>query len=147
VIQNPPFELTGDQVSTFQADGFVIVERIIGPDVVEAARDRYEDLFNGHFETGLYPDEWNWRSGRDAPDLTRQICNAWKSDRAIARVVLRPDIGRAVARLGGWTGARLSQDNVLWKPPGGTGARIPPGLELRAMGRALGMGELLDRTR
>ena len=52
-------------------------------------------------------------------DLTRQICNAWKSDRGIADVVLRPDIGRACARLGGWPGARLSQDNVLWKPPGG----------------------------
>ena len=33
--------------------------------------------------------------------------------------MLRPDIGRACAQLGGWPGARLSQDNVLWKPPGG----------------------------
>ena len=53
------------------------------------------------------------------PDLTRQICNAWKSDRDIARIVLRADLGRACAQLGGWPGARLSQDNVLWKPPGG----------------------------
>ena len=51
--------------------------------------------------------------GRDAADLTRQICNAWKSDRGIADVVLRSDIGRACALLGGWPGARLSQDNVL----------------------------------
>ena len=57
--------------------------------------------------------------GRDSSDLTRQICNAWKSDRGVAQVVLRADIGRACARLGGWPGARLSQDNVLWKPPGG----------------------------
>ncbi len=56
---------------------------------------------------------------RDAEDLTRQICNAWKSDRTVAATVLRADIGRACARLGGWPGARLSQDNVLWKPPGG----------------------------
>jgi len=106
-------------VEEFHENGFVIVPQIIDPDLVRAAGDRYEDLFAGRFETGLYPDEWNWRMGRDDTSLTRQICNAWKSDRDIARVVLRPDIGAACARLGGWEGTRLSQDNVLWKPPGG----------------------------
>jgi hypothetical protein len=113
------FELSDEQAACFADDGFVIVDRIIDPDLARRALDRYEDLFDGRFETGLYPDEWNWRSGQSPPDLTRQICNAWKSDREVARVVLRPDVGRACARLGGWPGARLSQDNVLWKPPGG----------------------------
>ena len=113
------FELTDDQAETFARDGFVVVERLIDPALARRALERYEDLFSGRFETGLYPDEWNWRPGVHPADLTRQICNGWKSDREIARVVLRPDIGRACARLGGWRGARLSQDNVLWKPPGG----------------------------
>lgn len=113
------FELSDEQAACFADDGFVIVDRIIDPDLARRALDRYEDLFYGRFETGLYPDEWNWRSGQSPPDLTRQICNAWKSDREVARVVLRPDVGRVCARLGGWPGARLSQDNVLWKPPGG----------------------------
>ena len=115
---NQLFELTDEQTEAFAADGFVVVEQIIDPSLAPG-RSRYEDLFGGRFETGLYPDEWNWRAGRDPDDLTRQICNAWKSDREIARVVLRDDIGRACARLGGWPGVRLSQDNVLWKPPGG----------------------------
>lgn len=113
------FELTDDQVETFANDGFVIVDRILTDEAVEALLERYEPLFRGEFETGLQPDEWNWRPGRDDPALTRQICNAWKSDRTIAATVLRADIGRACARLGGWPGTRLSQDNVLWKPPGG----------------------------
>jgi ectoine hydroxylase-related dioxygenase (phytanoyl-CoA dioxygenase family) len=113
------FSLTDDQTKAFHEDGFVIVERIIDPALANRALDRYEDLFAGNFETGLYPDEWNWRAGQSPPDLTRQICNAWKSDRTIANVVLRPDIGQACAILGGWPGTRLSQDNVLWKPPGG----------------------------
>ena len=124
------FELTPAQVETFAENGFVIVDRIIDPPTAERARDRYEDLFAGRFETGLYPDEWNWKQDRDRADLTRQICNAWKSDRTIASIVLRPDIGRACARLGGWSGARLSQDNVLWKPPGARCARFPSGLGL-----------------
>jgi ectoine hydroxylase-related dioxygenase (phytanoyl-CoA dioxygenase family) len=32
--------------------------------------------------------------------------------------VLRADIGEAAARLRGWPGARIGQDNVIWKPPG-----------------------------
>jgi ectoine hydroxylase-related dioxygenase (phytanoyl-CoA dioxygenase family) len=113
------FEVTKEAIEQFHSDGFVVVDRIIEPDAAAEVRGRYEDLFDGRFETGLYPDEWNWKPGRDAPDLTRQICNAWKSDRCIAATVLRPDIGRACATLGGWPGARLSQDNVLWKPVGG----------------------------
>jgi phytanoyl-CoA hydroxylase len=119
LTETEPLEFSEEQTARFQADGFLIVDRIIDPALAVAALDRYEDLFAGTFETGLYPDEWNWRPGRDAPDLTRQICNGWKSDRDIARVVLREDIGRACAQLGGWPGTRLSQDNVLWKPPAG----------------------------
>ncbi len=119
LTQIPPIEFSEEQLARFHADGFLIVDRIIAPALAASALARYEDLFAGNFETGLYPDEWNWQDGRDDPDLTRQICNGWKSDRDIARVVLREDIGRACARLGGWPGTRLSQDNVLWKPPGG----------------------------
>ena len=53
------------------------------------------------------------------PDLTRQICNAWKSDRDIARWCCGPTSDAPAPDSGGWRGARLSQDNVLWKPPGG----------------------------
>jgi phytanoyl-CoA hydroxylase len=119
LTESPPFELTKEQMQSFQADGFVIVDRIIDPSLATSVLARYEALFAGHFETGLYPDEWNWRPGRDDGALTRQICNAWKSDRGVAQVVLRADIGRACAQLGGWPGTRLSQDNVLWKPPRG----------------------------
>jgi ectoine hydroxylase-related dioxygenase (phytanoyl-CoA dioxygenase family) len=113
------FRLTDDQVTAYHRDGFVIIENIIDPALAGLALSRYELMFSGTFETGLYPDEWNWKPGRDDPALTRQICNGWKSDRAIARVVLREDIGQACARLGGWNGARIAQDNLFWKPPGG----------------------------
>lgn len=113
------FELTDRQIADFHADGFVVVDRIVDPELARRALDRFEPLFAGEFETGLYPDEWNWKPGRDDPTLTRQICNGWKSDRDIARIVLREDIGRACATLGGWPGTRISQDNVLWKPTGG----------------------------
>ena len=71
------------------------------------------------FETGVEPDEWNWRSDRGPHDVTRQICNAWKSDKLIKQLVCNPVIGECISKLMGWNGARLIQDNVLWKPPQG----------------------------
>ena len=111
-------ELPPGARARFDEDGFVAVLGALSPDELGAARDRFERMFRGEFETGLYPDEWNWREGRDRADLTRQICNGWRSDYTIARVVLREDIARAGATLMGWDGVRLCQDNVLWKPPG-----------------------------
>ena len=120
---------------------------LIDPALARRALDRYEDLFAGRFETGLYPDEWNWRPGVHRADLTRQICNGWKSDRDIARcraaarhrARLRPP--RRVARRAAQPGQRAVE--AAWRQ----GPRLPPGLELRAVGRALGMGQLLDRPR
>lgn len=111
-------EPRSSDIRRFRRDGFLVVERLIEPEAAACLAARFGPLFRGEFETGLDPDEWNWREGKDAEDLTRQICNAWKSDREVARAVLHPRIGLWCARLSGWPGARINQDNVLWKPPG-----------------------------
>lgn len=112
------FELTKEQIARFQEDGFVFVEDIIDAATADAIKRRYEAMFRGEFDTGVRPDEVNWQEGKSDPSLTRQICNGWKGDHLVARTVLREDIGRACATLGGWPGARVKVDNVLWKPPG-----------------------------
>ena len=103
---------------SFEADGFVAVDSLIDTSLIEPLGERFERLFRGDFETGTAPDEVNWLQGSSDPTLTRQICNGWKADRLIASVVLDARLGEAVARLAGWPGARIAQDNVLWKPPG-----------------------------
>ncbi len=110
--------LSDEQVRQFRADGMLILPQLIEPGFAARIAARYDALFRGKFETGLYPDEWNWQEGRDRPDRSRQICNGWKSDYTIASLVLRPEIGRLCAQLAGWPGARIAQDNVIWKPPG-----------------------------
>ena len=113
-----PELLTEEHKRRFEADGFLILDTFIDAATVERLRARFEPLFKGEFETGLYPDEWNWQEGRDRPDRTRQICNGWKSDRTVASVVLSEQVGRCVAELSNWPGARICQDNVIWKPAG-----------------------------
>ena len=110
------FTVTTEQIEQFPDDGFLIVENLIDNETIEALRGCYERLFRSEFETGITPDEVNWQEGESDPTLTRQICNGWKSDRTIARVVLRQDLGHAIAQLGGWPGARIMVDNILWKP-------------------------------
>lgn len=111
--------LNDQNIELFNRDGFLVIEDVLNAGQIDTARDRFPKLFRGDFETGLQPDEWNWRDGRDAPDLTRQICNGWKSDRTIAALILAEWVGRMCAVLRNWPGARINQDNVLWKPPGG----------------------------
>lgn len=110
--------LTANDHKAFQQDGFVVVEDCIDSNTVTRAQETFPKLFRGEFETGIEPDEWNWREGRDDPTLTRQICNGWRANSVIASIVLDTSIGRACAELRQWSGARLNQDNVIWKPPG-----------------------------
>ena len=112
------FSVTRNQIDQFNEDGVLVVDRLIDDDTVERLRACYERLFRGEFETGVTPDEVNWQEATGDPSLTRQICNGWKADRDIADVVLREDLGKAIAELGGWPGTRIMTDNVLWKPPG-----------------------------
>jgi hypothetical protein len=57
------------------------------------------------------------REGISKPNAAREMCNAWKSDRTIASVVLNQDLGKFVASVMGWSSVRVAQDDLVWKPP------------------------------
>jgi ectoine hydroxylase-related dioxygenase (phytanoyl-CoA dioxygenase family) len=106
-------------IYNFNRDGFIILEKFIERNFIKSLRERFKPLFNGKFETGIEPDEWNWKFDKDPIDVTRQICNAWKSDTLIKSFVCSENIGKVCAELMNWNGSKLIQDNILWKPPGG----------------------------
>ena len=113
------FDLTEDLKKQFQEDGFLILENFLDHQLIPHLTEKFPKLFSGDFETGIEPDEWNWKQGRDPENVTRQICNAWKADNSIKDLVCHEVLGKACAELMNWSGSRLLQDNVLWKPPGG----------------------------
>src|SRR5262249_25242045 len=104
-------------IERFQRDGFLIIERFLDEDRIEALRSSFPKLFAGKFDTGIYPDEWYWREGMSLPDVTRHMANAWKADLNVAKLALSEDVGRAASVLAGWSGARLGQDTIWWKAP------------------------------
>jgi phytanoyl-CoA hydroxylase len=108
-----------DQIESFQRDGFLVVPELIPPEVVARLKARFEPLFRGEFETGVYPDEWYWRPELSRDDVTRHMANAWKSDPTIAGLILSPTLARMAAELVGWSSVRLGQDTLWWKPANG----------------------------
>jgi ectoine hydroxylase-related dioxygenase (phytanoyl-CoA dioxygenase family) len=112
-------DVSDEQVEQFRRDGFLIVpEGLLSERAIEVLRERFAALFQGDYATGIAPDEVNWKEGRDPDDVTRQLCNGWRSDDLIAAHVLSETTGRIASRLMGYRGARMLQDNCLWKPPG-----------------------------
>src|SRR3954447_10816788 len=124
-------EPTPEQITAYRRDGFLVVERFLSDDEVGRLRERFAACFAHEWETGLRPDEVNYDPASTPPDLTRQLCNAWKADRTSAPPALRRRFctaGRAArtvaatvlaernARFGGALagvpGLRLAQDNL-----------------------------------
>ena len=110
---------SGAQIEAYRRDGFLVLERFLAPDELDRLRERFARVFAHDWETGLRPDEVNYVPGVTAPELTRQLCNVWKADRVIAAAVLSRRVGEFASRLAGLPGARVAQDNAIWKPPGG----------------------------
>ena len=112
-----PCKPTAEDLAEFGKNGFVVVDRLIDEKTVSVLHDAFVDLFQGNFETGVAPDEVNWQQGKSDPTHSRQICNGWKANRDIARVVLDESLGQAIAEFTGWSGVRIMIDNVIWKAP------------------------------
>jgi ectoine hydroxylase-related dioxygenase (phytanoyl-CoA dioxygenase family) len=110
---------TDEQIATYQRDGFLIVDEFLTPEEVERARSRWDDVFHHRWTTGIAPDEVNYDPATTPPDRTRQLCNVWKSDPAVASVVLSAKVGCWTAMLSGAGGTRINQDNLIWKPANG----------------------------
>src|SRR5918997_6059946 len=112
-------DVSDEQIESFRRDGFLVVEEgLLSDATIDVLRERFAALFEGEYATGIAPDEVNWKPGRDPENLTRQICNGWRADDQIAAQVLSERTGRIAAQLMGYGGARMLQDNCLWKPSG-----------------------------
>ena len=115
---NKKINLT-NEIDSFHNNGFTIFDKFLLEENIGKLKNRFDDLFDGKFENTIEPDEWNWKKNLSDLSVTRQICNVWKSDNFIRKIVCNKTIGLIASKLMGGQGARLVQDNILWKPSGG----------------------------
>ena len=106
--------ITDEDIKSFHKNGFLIKEKFLQEKYIPLFLSKFDPLFRGEFSNGIAPDEQNWLHGKDNKYLTRQICNAWKSDVLIRDLVCHELIGRVLASLMGWSGSRILQDNILF---------------------------------
>lgn len=104
------------QIDAFRENGFLIVPNALPTSSVALLRERIDVLFNSGDLKHKQGDEWACRRNLASTGLKHMV-NAWKGDSAIAAVFTDPLLGRAVAELGGWSGARMTSDAIWWKPP------------------------------
>ena len=111
-------KISEEEISQFREDGFLLLDAFLSEEVVNEALLRFDRLFSGEFETGVLPDKVKWQTGVDPEDVPRSLCNVWKADKTLARVVLAERIGNVSAQLMNWPGTRCNQDFIMWIPPG-----------------------------
>ena len=106
-----------NKINEFYKNGFVIFEDIINKRDLKKIESSYKDLFNEKYQTGVVPDKIKWKKKRDKNNIPRSLCNVWKSDKNIAKVVLSKSLGKIAANLMGWKSTRLNQDSIIWVTP------------------------------
>ena len=101
----------------FLEEGFFEIENFFNKKELNEIKKKYKKIFEGNYSTGVVPDKIKWVKGRDKNNIPRSLCNVWKSDKSIAKVVLSKKLGKAVAYFGGWQSTRLNQDSLIWVVP------------------------------
>jgi len=113
----PAAPVTAEQVQQFRRDGFLVIENLFSPEQVEKLLQRFDALYAGEFETGIYPDEWHWNPHLGLPAVAGQMTGVWRCDRTLAAMVMSEKAGQIAAMLEGWSGTRLLTDGLWQKPP------------------------------
>lgn len=113
-------EVDQEMVSLFQERGFVVHDSVVSRDTCQDMHAAINDILRGEYNTGQSPDK-AVKKKVDCFQKGKEVIhciNVWKSDWRIQKVVLSRTLGRMVAHLAGWQGARVAEDQLWVKPPG-----------------------------
>ena len=110
--------LSVTQIEQFHRDGFLVVENLLDSTTVDHLVGRFDPLFAGDFETGVYPDEWHWNPYLGKQGEAEKMTGVWQCDRTLFSTMMSVKLGQMAATLEGWDGARLLADGI-WQKPGG----------------------------
>ena len=108
----------------FHNKGYVKIPRSIfhlTNQQIDILKLEFDNLFHGIYDTGIYPDEIHWRSGISKDNVTKEICNGWKSSTIIKNIVCNErKLGKIACTIMDWECSRIGQDDILDKPPNST---------------------------
>jgi len=138
---NHPYSTDNDgipsysQIQQFQQDGFTTFPTVFCTETVHALNHELELVLRGTYDTNVAPDkhpkivkqplptaenDYYYSLGYSGNERSKvfQIINIHKSNKLFRELVLSPILGKLVAKLMQWEGARLAQDQIWAKPSG-----------------------------
>ena len=109
-----------EAIQQFKDSGFVTADELISPSACAAICDELDCILRGELVGDCRPDKCpkGSMSCRTPSKKVLHMINTWKSSEVIKAVVTDRELGKLVAHLGGWSGARVAEDQVWIKPPG-----------------------------
>ena len=110
-------KISNNQIEQFNDQGFIIFEDVIDRKKLKRVELTYKKIFDGHYQTEILPDKVKWKSKRDSSKIPRSLCNVWKSDKEIAKLVCAKTISSIAGQLMKWNSVRLNQDSLIWLVP------------------------------
>lgn len=110
-------KISKTQIQEFNKNGFISFDNFFSKNAFNYTKKNFKKLFYGFYSNKVVPDKIKWRPGRDKNNIPRSLCNIWKSDQTIAKIILNEKLGFAAAKLMGWKSTRLNQDSIIWVVP------------------------------
>lgn len=116
--------LTGEQVQSYQQDGFLLVEDFLNQDelsfwrqaVTEAIAQRGGKKMPGS-EAKIGEDDGINKDSDYYVKVFDQMLNLWQTNDKVKQIMLDEKIGKMAATLAGWSGTRIWHDQALIKRP------------------------------
>ena len=107
-------DINKEDRNIFFKNGYLIVNNIIDTKLLKKVENNYKKIFLGTYSTEVVPDKIKWKKNRDPNNIPRSLCNVWKSDVGVAKIVLLKQISKIAGQLMGWKSTRLNQDSLIW---------------------------------
>lgn len=115
-------ELTPDQISKYQSDGFVVIENFLSADEIETWRTALDEALEKRNGNKMPDRKEVFGKGDDADkdyfeNVFDQLINLWQDNEKMRNVMLDERIGKMAAQLADVDGIRIWHDQALIKKP------------------------------
>ena len=115
-------ELSADQISKYQNDGFIVIEDFLSTDEVENWRNALDEAVKKRGGNKMPDRKEVYGKGDDADksyydNVFAQLINLWQDNEKMRNIMLDERIGKMAAKLAGADGIRIWHDQALIKKP------------------------------
>jgi len=118
------YELTGEQIRSYQDNGYLVIEDFLSPEELEDWREKVMKAVSNRAGQKMPGKEL--KTGEDDGinedagyfgKVFDQLINLWQTDEGVKKLMVDPRIGQMAAKLAGVDGIRIWHDQALFKRP------------------------------